>query len=157
MSSSGRFVKGFAPLQDGLVLAAVAFIRGREADTAMAVFPVIPTHETGDPLTGALRTLERFLGKAGMVLASLEQGLRLRVVVTDGRAIKGRHNAQPLQGSQQSSPFHGGAVVRVQDQRVIAPLSGSHKISSREATSILTQRAPDTETPRREIRWRQTA
>jgi hypothetical protein len=71
MSRSGRFVKGFAPLQASLVLAAVALRRGHEAETAMAVFPVVPPPATGDPSTGALQTLERCLGTAvGVSLCS---------------------------------------------------------------------------------------
>jgi hypothetical protein len=50
------------------------------------------------------------------VFQGLEQRFRVRVIVTDGRSTEGRHDAEPLQGRQQGSAFHGTAVVGMQNQ-----------------------------------------
>lgn len=75
MRLSGRRVDGFALLQDDDVLATVALAGGYETDAAMTMLLVVPANEAGHPGSGVFQALERPIGKAGAVLAGLEQRL----------------------------------------------------------------------------------
>ncbi len=92
----------------------MALVWRDETNGAMAVLMVVPMHERLDPLTGRKQALKRPAGVVGPVFQSLEQRLRIRVVVADCRAAERGHHTQGLQGGQHRGAFHGATVIRVQ-------------------------------------------
>src|SRR5918998_1528912 len=49
VTCSGLFIDGLALCKDGLILAAVALLRGNEANTTMAVFVIVAIHKLLHP------------------------------------------------------------------------------------------------------------
>src|SRR4051794_28230841 len=82
----------------------------------MAVFLIIPGHETGDPVLRVLLAGEPRCRPVRPVLAGAEQGFGERVVVADPRPAVGGDDAEPLEGGLHGSAFHWAAVVGVQDE-----------------------------------------
>ena len=75
-----------APLQDRLVLPLVALLRRDKADTALAVFMVVPAHKAEHPLTGCMDVREAVGRVVRAVLGGLEQRLGEGVVVAEARS-----------------------------------------------------------------------
>lgn len=102
-----------------------------EADGAMAVFLVVPTHECGGPAARLKQVLERLDGQLRSIFQGTEQGFRIGVVIAHrGAAPAGRHT-QALHGRQNGFALHRRAVVRVHHE-----LPGSDALSG---TDVLQQ------------------
>ena len=62
------------------------------------------------------RLAKGLCGKRGQYFRVRKRASGKRVVIAHAGTAEGRHDAQPLQGREHGGPFHGGAVVRVQNQ-----------------------------------------
>src|SRR3954470_797490 len=99
------------------VLAGVSGVGRDEPDRAVAVFEVVPGHETGDPALRVLLAGEPRCWPVRPVLAGPEQGFGERVIVADPRPAVGGDDAEPLEGGLHGGALHRAAVVGVQDKR----------------------------------------
>ena len=80
-----------------VTLAVVALIRGHVADLPMAVFVVVPAHETVTPLPGLLDVSKPPARIAGHILERAEPRLDEGVVVRDARPAVAGLDAQAMQ------------------------------------------------------------
>src|SRR3954454_5019425 len=101
-------------LEERAVLSGVPGVGCDEPDRAMAVFVVVPGHETGDPALRVLLAGETRCRPVRPVFAGAEQGCGEWVVFADPRPAVGGDNAEPLEGGLHGGALHRAAVVGVQ-------------------------------------------
>src|SRR3954454_12506387 len=123
-----------AALKERAVLTGVSGVGRDEPDRAMAVFLIIPGHETGDPVLRVRLAGEPRCWPVGPVLAGAEQGFGEGVIVADPRPAVGGDDAKPLEGGLHGGALHRTAVVGVQDERAgetaLGPDRFAHEIGS---------------------------
>src|SRR3954454_7104832 len=105
-----------AALKERAVLTGVTGVGRDEPDRAMAVFLIIPGHETGDPVLRVRLAGETRCRPIRSVLAGAEQGFGKRVIIADPRPAVGGNDTKPLERGLQGGALHRAAVVGVQDE-----------------------------------------
>src|SRR5919106_131388 len=107
-------------------LAAVALLRGNEANTPMAVFVIVALHKLLHPDAGLLQAGKPLGGIGRAVLAGTKERLGVGVIITVTGAVIGGGNPQPIERLQQRFALHGTAVIGVQHRRLIDAALSQH-------------------------------
>ena len=81
----------------------------------MKMLGVVPLDKPTHPFSGFIDPAKSAVGIRRPVLQSLEQRLRIRIIIAHQTFQRGNHS-QPLQSRQQGGPFHRGAIVGVKSQ-----------------------------------------
>src|SRR3954454_12430404 len=128
-------------LEECAVLACVPGVGRDEADRAVAMFLIVPSHETGNPALRVLPAGEPRCRPVRPVLAGAEQGFGERVVVADPWPAVGGDDAKPLEGGLHGRALHRAAVVGVQDKRAgeaaLGPDRLAHEIGGQLGSFVL--------------------
>jgi len=95
------------------VSAFMSGLRRHVANSGMAVFGVVPHHETREPRP-CMGKIGEELGVADTVLERLEQRLAVRVIVGDPRSRERRDDPQMIEQHQDCRALHRIAVVGVE-------------------------------------------
>ena len=85
-----------------------------EIDTAVSVLKIIPAYKLPRPRFCGLQIFKGFLRILWPILQSLEQLLRVWIVITHRRTAEKGNDPQPLQSSQHRNPLHRSSVVWIQ-------------------------------------------
>src|SRR5262249_31547596 len=103
------------PCKDGDIVARVTLRRRHEANGAVAMLLVVPSHEARDPRTRGVDGGEALRRVFGAVLECTKQGFGVGVVVGDTRATEGRHDAEAMHRREHRRALHRTTIVGVED------------------------------------------
>ena len=103
----GSLIGGFALPQNQPILAGMALHGRDESDDAMSMLSVVPSGKSLHPVARGRQVGKRLARITRGLLQGLEQRFGVRIVVTDRRATKRRHDTQVLQAPHRVAPFMG--------------------------------------------------
>src|SRR3954454_11620145 len=118
-----------AALKERAVLTGVSGVGRDEPDRAMAVFLIIPSHETGDPVLRIRLACEPRCRPIRPVLAGAEQGFGERVIVADPRPAVGGNDTKPFEGGLHGGALHRTAIVGMQHERADEAALGPDRLA----------------------------
>src|ERR1700719_2175080 len=102
-----------ASTQETTVLPGMPLRWGNVADTAVAMFVIVPLHQTPAPRSGSVQISKSLEWKFWPILGGTKQRFGEGVVVADPWARIGWLDAEPVQHGQNHCRLQGGAVVAV--------------------------------------------
>ena len=98
------------------VLSPMPLGRRHKFEGAMAVMIVVPPHKGRHPLASLLQGVEGPIHRiVRAIFHRFEEGLRIRIVVADGRTPERGTNPQFLKHAEHGGALHRGAIVRMQN------------------------------------------
>ena len=94
-------------------LATMTLCRCEKADPAVMMLITVPVYKEGTPLPGFFKAAEAFWLVVRPVFQCLEEGFRIRVIITNPGPAVWWCDTKGIQSLQHGGTFHGTAIIRV--------------------------------------------
>ena len=117
------FVDDSAVTADLHDITVVTLLRHHKLDPSVPVPVVVPVHERRNPQAGLFHTGEWAPGVIRPIFLRAEHRLGIGVVVANSWSGEGPHYSQLFQPASQRGCSHGVAVIRMENQWLLAALA----------------------------------